>query len=124
MRQALATAPAPAAAPCSAHTTDREVSLLRCIMDPSGGADELPVYDKTSDAAVLHLHGKDSPVISKQARAGGAPYGGAVVSPQHARPPHPSLAQGYRRLLHRTAGYQPFVTTLLATSTVCYFGFR
>lgn len=80
----------------SAHTTDREISLLRCILDPQGRADELPTYDPKFDAAVLHLHGKESPVISKQ---------------------------GYRRLLHRTAGYQPFVTTLLATSTVFYFGF-
>lgn len=50
----------------------------------------------SADPSVLHVHGISAPVLSQQ---------------------------GYRRLLYRTAAYRPFLRTLLATSTIFYFGF-
>lgn len=69
--------------------------LLQCILAPSSPASELP-RTSSSDPSVLHVHGIETPVLSQQ---------------------------GYRRLLYRTAAYRPFLQTLLATSTVFYFGF-
>lgn len=67
----------------------------QCILAPESPASELPPASP-SDPSVLHVHGIATPVLSQQ---------------------------GYRRLLYRTAAYRPFLQTLLATSTVFYFGF-
>lgn len=72
---------------------DREIQLLNCMR--TGGQSELPIRDM-NDSCVFHIHGTKNPVISKQA---------------------------YRQMLHRMAHSQPFLRTLMATSSFFYFGF-
>jgi hypothetical protein len=76
--------------------SDREIALLRCIICPEDQGNVLPPTSPAADVEVLHIHGLRTPILSQQ---------------------------GLRRLLYRTSAFRPFLTTLLATSTVFYFGF-
>jgi hypothetical protein len=79
-----------------AATSAREIALLRCILSPENPSNALPPVSAAADVEVLHIHGLKKPVLSQQ---------------------------GMNLLRYRTSAFQPFLTTLLATSTVFYFGF-
>ena len=123
--------PAPAAAPAAAAARTRRTARWRCCAASwtrAAARTSCPCTTRrpTPPCCTCTARTRPSSPSRQVPVRGAAPLlslGGCAYpfALSHAPPPR---MQGYRRLLHRTAGYQPFVTTLLATSTVCYFGFR